>query len=252
MATLNLAAERLARPLPPGIIAPFQPGISGPGLALVHSDNSDWIAAHLGTDRYDSSLPPPSATPPQPYNIFKSAKKDERSLAPALDEHQAKPRLYLCWKSRTAETSRWEETPRVISFSFLNTTTTHVHRHRGREVDVIRGRPVCSRHSRSQTHTSHFSSPARPKVERGPSTRVLGHRMRSLQEEAVASKRGVQWGGVFIEYEEQSDVQPVNETYWVARQRGDAYELTTRCHSPAERGMEPIWGVAARVLRGES
>ena len=120
MVTSNLAAERVGRPLPPGIIAPFQPGISGLGLALVHPDSSDWIVAHLGTDRYGSSQPPPSATPPQPSNIFKSVKEDEKSLVPPLDERQAKPRLYLCWKSRTAETSRREETPRVISFSFLN------------------------------------------------------------------------------------------------------------------------------------
>jgi hypothetical protein len=103
MVTLNLATERLVRPLPLGIAAPFQPGISGPGLALVHPDNSDWIVAHLGTDRYSSSQPPPSATPPQPPNIFKPAKEDENSLVPALSEHQAKPRLYLRWKSRTAE-----------------------------------------------------------------------------------------------------------------------------------------------------
>jgi hypothetical protein len=84
MVTLNLATERLVRPLPLGMIAPFQPGISGPGLALVHPDNSDWIVAHLGTDRYSSSQPPPSATPPQPPNIFKPAKEDENSLVPAL------------------------------------------------------------------------------------------------------------------------------------------------------------------------
>ena len=62
MVTLNLAAERLTRPLPLGIVAPFQPGISGPGLALVHPDSSDRIAAYLGTDRYPSSQPPPSVT----------------------------------------------------------------------------------------------------------------------------------------------------------------------------------------------
>ena len=75
--------------------------------------------------------------------------------------------------------------------------------------------------------------------------------MRSLHEEFVTSKRGIKRGGEFIECEEQSDVQPVNKTHWVAQQRKDAYELTTRYHSPAERGMEPIWGLAARVLRWE-
>ena len=56
---------------------------------------------------------------------------------------------------------------------------------------------------------------------------------------------------MLIEYEEQSDIQPVNKTHWVARQREYACELTTRCHSPAEREMEPIWGVGARVPRWE-
>jgi hypothetical protein len=155
----------------------------------VQPDNSDWIAAYLGTDRRCSSQPPPSATPPQPCNVLKLVKEDGKSLVPALSKHQAKPRLYLCRKSRTAETSRREEeTPRAVSFFRPRTTTTHVHRYRGREVDVIEGRPICSRRSRSRTHTSPFLSSARPKVERGRSARTLPCRVRSLHEEFVTSK----------------------------------------------------------------
>jgi hypothetical protein len=234
-----------------GILAPFQPGISNPGLTLVSPNNSDRITAYLSTDRYRSSLPLPSAAPPRPSNVLKLVKEDGKSLVPALGEHPAKPRLYLCWKSRTAETSRREESPRAVSFFRSSTTTTHIHRYRGREVDVIQCRPVCSRRSRSRTHTSPFLSSARAKVERGCSARKLACCVRSLHEDFVTSRRGFKRGGEFIEYEEQSDIQPVNKTHWVAQQREGAYELTTQYHSPAERGMEPIWGVATRVMRWE-
>jgi hypothetical protein len=65
------------------------------------------------------------------------------------------------------------------------------------------------------------------------------------------TSKGCQEGRVFINYKEQSDIQAVIKTHWVAQQYKNAYQSATRYQPSAERGMEPIWVVDVRVLRQE-
>ena len=65
------------------------------------------------------------------------------------------------------------------------------------------------------------------------------------------SKRSIDRGVVSIGYEEQTVIQPVVKTHWVAQQCESAYRLATQHQDPTERGVKPIWIVDAKVLRWE-
>ena len=71
------------------------------------------------------------------------------------------------------------------------------------------------------------------------------------RKKAFTSKQGIERGIIFVDYEEQTDVQPVIKTHWVAQQCENAYGLATRYQDPTERGMKPIWIMDAKVLRWE-
>ena len=56
---------------------------------------------------------------------------------------------------------------------------------------------------------------------------------------------------MFVDYEEQADVQPVIKTHWAVQQCENAHQLATQYQTPTERGMKQILIMDARVLRWE-
>ena len=66
-----------------------------------------------------------------------------------------------------------------------------------------------------------------------------------------SSKRGVERGVVFVDYEEQSDTHPIVKTHWAVQQCENAYQLATQYQTSTEGGMKPSWIMDARMLRWE-
>jgi hypothetical protein len=235
-----------------GIPAPFPPGTSGPGSALEYLNSSDKIAAYHGADRYYSSRPPSSATPPQLPKVSKSVNEDGKLLAPALGE-DTKP------NQDDTSAGQLEQPKPVDNKKTLGRFPTFVlEPQQLMFTDTAVGRLMSSSviwfardvHIPEPTHrpSSLQLVPRLNEVSQLESLLVAcgWHRKRSF-----TSKRGIERGVVFVDYEEQSDVQAVIKTHWVAQQCENAYQLATRYSSPAERGMKPICVVDARVLRWE-
>ena len=235
-----------------GIPAPFPPGISHPGSTLVHPNNSDKVAAYHGADRYYSSRPPSSATPLQLPRDPESANEGGRLLAPAPSEDTTSNQVDVSTgepDQRKPEDSK-QALGRFPSFALVPQQLLFTDTAVGKLVStsvVWFARDV---HSPEPPHrpSSLQLVPRLNEVSQLESLLVAcgWHRKRSF-----TSKRGIERGVVFVDYEEQSDVQPVIKTHWVAQQCESAYRLATQYSSPAERGMKPVWIVDARVLRWE-
>lgn len=225
-----------------GIPVPFPPGTSGPGSASEHPNNSDKIAAYHGADKYYSSRPPSSATPPQPPKDPEPADESGKLLASAPGEDKKLSQT----ESEDNKKALGRFPSLVLEPQQLLFTDTAVGKLLSTSV-VWFARDV---HVPEPPHrpSSLQLVPRLNEVSQLESLLVAcgWHRKRSF-----TSKRGIERGVVFVDYEEQSDVQAVIKTHWVAQQCENAHQLATRYHSPAERGMKPIWVVDARVLRRE-
>jgi len=230
-----------------GIPAPFPPGMSYPGSGLDRPNNSDKIAAYHGADKYYSSRPSPSSTPAQPPNDPTSANEKP---PPVEDTSSSRGGISTKQPNRPKSEDGKKTLGCVPSFVlapqqllFTNTaigklvSTSVVWFARDVHVPEPQHRP-----------SSLQLVPRLNEVSQLESLLVAcgWHRKRSF-----TSKRGIERGVVFVDYEEESDVQAVIKTHWVAQQCENAYRLATQYHSPAERGMKPIWVVDARVLRWE-
>ena len=235
-----------------GIPAPFPPGTSRPGSSLERPNNSDKIAAYLGADGYYTSRPPPSATPPRLPKDPDLVDEGEKLLASGLSEGQKlnqndvpagqpdQPELEDN-KKTLGRFPSFVLVPQQLLFTdtavgkLLSTSVIWFAR------DVHVPEP-------SHRPSSLQLVPRLNEVSQLESLLVAcgWHRKRSF-----TSKRGIERGVVFVDYEEQSDVPAVVKTHWVAQQCENAYRLATQYHSPAERGMKPIWVVDARMMKWE-
>ena len=240
-----------------GIPAPFPPGTSHSGSALDRPNNSDKIAAYHGADRYYSSRPPSSATPPQLPKGSRLTNEDGKLFTSAPDEDVRSGQCSISVKQldkAKSDQTKSEGSKKTLGCapSFVLTpqqllfTDTAVGKLASTSV-VWFAREV---HVPEPPHrpSSLQLIPRLNEVSQLESLLVAcgWHRKRSF-----TSKRGIERGVVFVDYEEQSDVQAVVKTHWVAQQCENAYQLATRYHSPAERGMKPIWVVDARALGWE-
>ena len=254
--TLKSGAEPTRRKatssaLTSGIPAPFPPGTSGPGSTPEHFNNSDKIAAYHGADKFYSSRPPSSATPLQPPKVSKSVDEGGKSLVPALGEEDTKGYDLSTGKLEQAKPEDSKKAlERFPSFVLepqqLLFTDTAVGKLMSTSViwfarDVSVPEP-------SYRPSSLQLVPRLNEVSQIESLLVAcgWHRKK-----AFTSKRGIERGVVFVDYEEQTDVQPVVKTHWVTQQCENAHLLATRYQDPTERGMKPIWIMDTRVLRWE-
>lgn len=233
-----------------GIPAPFPPGTSGPGSSLDHPNNSDKIAAYHGADKFYSSRPPPSATPPKPPRVSELINEDETSFAPSMGEDIKQDDIPGGQPEHLKPEDSKKAMGRFPSFVLeprqLLFTDTAVGKLMSTSV-VWFARDV---HTTEPSHrpSSLHLVPELNEVSRIESLLVAcgWH-----GKKAFTSKRGIERGIVFVDYEEQTDIQPVIKTHWVAQQCENAYRLATRYQDPTERGMRPIWIMDARVLRWE-
>ena len=232
-----------------GIPAPFPPGTSGPGLSLKRPNNSDKIAAYHGADKFYSGRPP-SVTPRQPPEVFESTNEGKKSPVRALGEDtkqgvstgqlgQPKPEGSRMTLGRLPS---FVLAPQQLSF-----TDTAVGTLMSTSV-VWLARGVLD-----------------PEPTYRPSSLQLVPRMNEVSQlesllvacgwhrkKGFTSKRGIDRGVVFVDYEEQADVLPVIKTHWVVQQCENAYQLATQHQTAIERGMKPIWIMDANVLRWET
>jgi len=233
-----------------GIPAPFPPGTSGPGSSLDSPNNSDKIAAYHGADKFYSSRPPPSTTPPQPANVSELAEEDEMLFAPSPGEdakHDATSRgqpEQLKPEDSKKAIGRFPSLilePRQLLF-----TDTAVGKLMSTSV-------VWFARDAHATEPLHRPSSLQLVPELNEVSRIESLLVACgwHGKKAFTSKRGIERGVVFVDYEEQTDIQPVIKTHWVAQQCENAYLLATRYRGPTERGMRPIWIMDARVLRWE-
>ena len=234
-----------------GIPAPFPPGTSGPGSTPERFNNSDKIAAYHGADKFYSSRPLPSATPSQPSKVFESVNEDGKLLISAPCEEEK--------KEHDLSTGQLEELKAEDSKKALGRFPSFVlEPQQLLFTDTVVGKLMCTSviwfaRDISVPEPSHRPSslqlvPRLNEVSQIESLLVAcgWHRKRTF-----TSKRGIERGVVFVDYEEQADVQPVVKSHWVAQQCENAYRLATRYQDPTERGMKPIWVMDARVLRWE-
>ena len=239
-----------------GIPAPFPPGTSHPGLALDRPNNSDKIAAYHGADRYYSSRPPSSTIPPQLPEGPGSANEDEKLLTilgEGAELGQGKISAERLDKPKSDQ-PKSENSKKVLGCapSFVLAPQRLLF------TDTAVGKLV-------STSVVWFAREVHlPEPPHRPSSLQLIPRLNEVSQlesllvacgwhrkRSFTSKRGIERGVVFVDYEEQSEVQAAVKTHWVAQQCENAYQLATRYHSPAERGMKPIWVVDARVLGWE-
>ena len=232
-----------------GIPAPFPPGTSGPGSTPERFNNSDKIAAYHGSDKFYSSRPP-SSIPPQPPKVPELSNEDRKLLVPALggdakqDDHS----------TRRPEPQKPEDSKKALerfpSFALerqqLLFTNTAVGKLMSTSV-VWFARDV------NVPEPSHRPSSLQlvPRLNEVSQLESLLVACGWHRKKAFTSKRGIERGVVFVDYEEQTDVQPVVKTHWVAQQCENAYRLATRYQDPIERGMKQICIMDARVLRWE-
>lgn len=233
-----------------GIPAPFPPGTSDPGSALENPNNSDKIAAYHGADRYYSSRPPPSVTPPQLSKGPDSAEESCKLLALTPGEHK-KPSQGDIPTRRPVQPEPEDNNKALGRFPSLVLEPQQL---------LFTGTAVGKLLS---TSVIWFARDVHlPEPPYRPSSLQLVPRLNEVSQlesllvacgwhrkRSFTSKRGIERGVVFVDYEEQSDVQAAVKTHWVAQRCENAYQLATRYHSPAERGMKPIWVMDARVLR---
>ena len=234
-----------------GIPAPFPPGTSGPGSIPERFSNSDKIAAYHGADKFYSSRPPSSATPPQPPKVSESIDEGGKLLVPALGEEDTKGHDLPTGQLEQVKPENSKKTlERFPSFVLepqqLLFTDTPVGK-------LMYTSVIWFARDISVPEPSHRPSslqlvPRLNEVSQLESLLVAcgWHRKKSF-----TSKRGIERGVVFVDYEEQTDIQPAIKSHWVAQQCENAYRLATRYQDPTERGMKPIWIMDARVLRRE-
>ena len=233
-----------------GVPAPFPPGTSGPGMPPGRPNNSDKIAAYHGADKFYASRPPSSATPPQPPKVSESIDEDGKLPAPPLSEDMKQDDLSIGQLEQPKPEGSKKAVERFPSFVlepqqllFVNTavgklmSTSVIWFARDVHVPEPPYRP-----------SSVQLVPRLNEVSQLESLLVAcgWHRKR-----AFTSKRGIERGVVFVDYEEQADIPPVIKTHWVVQQCENAYRLATQYQDPTERGMKPIWIMDARVLRWE-
>lgn len=228
-----------------GIPAPFPPGTSGPGLPLERANNSDRVAAYHGADKFYSSRPP-SATPQRQPEVLQSTSEDKKSSARALVDDTKQG---VSTKQSKPEDSRMT-LGRFPSFVLGPQQLLFT--------DTVVGTLM-------STSVVWFARGIRdPEPTHRPSSLQLVPRMNEVSQlesllvacgwhvkKAFTSKRGIDRGVVFVDYEEQTDVHAVIKTHWVAQQCENAYRLATQYQTTVERGMRPIWIMDAEVLRWE-
>ena len=232
-----------------GIPAPFPPGTSGPGSSLGCPNNSDKIAAYDGADKFYSSRPP-SATPPQPPKIPQSTNEVRVSLTVPLLSKDMKQDDELVAQSGILVSEK-----KVVTGRFPSLT---LEPQRLLFTDTAVG-------SLLSTSVVWFARDAHnPEPAYRPSSLQLVPRLNEVtqfknllvacgwhRKKAFSSKRGIERGVVFVDYEEQGDVQSAIKTHWVAQQCENAYRHATQYQTAEERGMRPVWIVDAKVLRWE-
>jgi len=234
-----------------GIPAPFPPGTSGPGSTPERFNNSDKIAAYHGADKFYSSRPPPSATPPQSSKASESVNEGGKLLVPAPGEEDT--------KGHDLSTGQLEEVKVEDSKKALERFPSFVlEPQQLLFTDTAVGKLM-------STSVIWFARDVSvPEPSHRPSSLQLVPRLNEVSQiesllvacgwhrkRAFTSKRGIERGVVFVDYEEQADVQPVVKSHWVAQQCENAYRLATRYQDATERGMKPIWVMDARVLGWE-
>jgi len=239
------------------IPAPFPPGTSHSGSALDRPNNSDKIAAYHGADKYYSSRPPSSAIQPQLPKGLGSTNEDGKILSSAPDEDARSGQFDISVKQPykpKSDRPKSEDSKKALGCmpSFVLAPQQLLF------TDTAVGKLV-------STSVVWFARDVHvPEPPHRPSSLQLVPRLNEVSQlesllvacgwhrkRSFTSKRGIERGVVFVDYEEQSDIQAVVKTHWVAQQCENAYQLATRHHSPAERGMKPIWVVDARVLGWE-
>ena len=232
-----------------GIPAPFPPGTSGPGSTPGCLNNSDKIAAYHGAEKFYSSRPPSSVTPPQPPKTPRPT-DEGGTLIPAVAGDT---------KGRDLSTEQVEQRKSGDDKKVLERFPSFVlHPQQLLFPDT----PVGTLMSTSVVWFARDLDIPEPSYR--PSSLQLVPRLNEVSQlesllvacgwhrkKGFDSKRGIERGVVFIDYEEQTDVQPVIKTHWVAQQCESAYRLATRHQDPTERGVKPIWIVDAKVLRWE-
>jgi hypothetical protein len=234
------------------IPAPFPPGTSGPGSTPGRPNHSDRVAAYHGADRYYSRRPPSSATsPPLPKDselsneggkLFtsapdvgtKSGEDDSPAGQPDQPTSEANKKGLGRFTSLVLAPQQLLFTDAAVG-KLMSTSVVWFAR------DIHVPEPPYRPSSLQLV-------PRLNEVSQLESLLVAcgWHRKKSF-----TSKQGIKMGVVFVDYEEQLDVQAVVKTHWVTQQCENAYQLATRYHPPAERGMKPIWVMDARVLRWE-
>ena len=230
------------------IPAPFPPGTSGPGSSLTRPNNSDKIAAYHGADKFYSGRPP-SATPRRPPKVFEPRGEDKKSSVNSLGEDTKQDFSTKELRKQKPEGSGLA-LGRFPSFilrpqQLLFTDTAIGTLMSTSVVWLARG-----------IHD--------PEPTYRPSSLQLIPRMNEVSKleslliacgwhvkKAFTSKRGIDRGVVFVDYEEQTDVHPIIKTHWAAQQCESAYRLATQYQTPIERGMRPIWIMDAKVLKWE-
>ena len=227
-----------------GIPAPFPPGTTGPESSLERPNNSDKIAAYHGADKFYSGRPP-SATPPQQQKVSEPGNEDRKSLDTSTKQDVAERQLGQ-QKAEQSKTVVGRFPSFVLEPQQLLFTDT--------AIGVLMSTSVVW----FAREIHHLEPPYRP------SSLQLVPRMNEVSQldsllvacgwhrkKAFSSKRGVERGVVFVDYEEQSDTHPIVKTHWTVQQCENAYRLATQYQTPAEGGMKPIWIMDARVLRWE-
>lgn len=230
------------------IPAPFPPGTSGPGSTTGCPNNSDKIAAYHGADKFYSSRPPPSTTPPQPPKAPRSADESGMLIPPVVGD-----------MGKDLSTEQPEQLKFGDSKKILERFPSFVLHP---QLLLFTDTPVGNLMSTSVVWFARDLNVPEPSYR--PSSLQLVPRLNEvsqLESLLVAcgwhrrigfnSKRGVEKGVIFIDYEQQTDIQPAVKTHLVAQQCENAYRLATRHQDPTERGMKPIWIVDAKVLRWE-
>ena len=234
-----------------GIPAPFPPGTSGPGSTPERFNNSDKIAAYHGADKFYSSRPPSSATPPQPPKVSESINEGGKLLVPTLGVEDT--------KGQNLSTGQLEQVKLEDSKKVLERFPSFV-----LEPQQLLFTDTAVGKLMSTSVVWFARDVGVPEPSHRPSSLQLVPRLNEVSQiesllvacgwhrkKAFTSKRGIERGVVFVDYEEQADIQPAIRTHWVAQQCENAYRLATRYQDPTERGMKPIWIMDARVLGRE-
>lgn len=232
-----------------GIPAPFPPGTSGPGSLLGCPNNSDKIAAYHGADKFYSGRPP-STTPPQLREVSELVNEDGKTSAPSpgedtkQDDAQARQPGQQKPEGSKKATGRFPSL--ILEPQQLLFTDTPV------GILMITSVVWFARDVHDPEPPYRPSSPQLvPRMNEVSQLESLLVACGWHRKKGFSSKRGIERGVVFVDYEEQGDVQPVIKTHWVVQQCEHAHRLATQHQTPTERGMRPIWIMDARALRWE-